>query len=107
MAIKVTLRKKPISKGRYSLYLDFYPAIPHPKTGKPTRREFLNLYISQKPKTSIDKQYNTETLKIGENIKQKKENFLNKPEIYSQYEKEQLRLKELGEQNFVEYFKKL
>ena len=75
MAIKVTLRKKPISKGRYSLYLDFYPAIPHPKTGKPTRREFLNLYISQKPKTSIDKQYNTETLKIGENIKQKKENF--------------------------------
>ena len=33
--------------------------------------------------------------------------YLNKPEIYSQYEKEQLRLKELGEQCFVEYFTKL
>ena len=32
---------------------------------------------------------------------------LNKPEIYSQYEKEQLRLKELGEQCFIEYFTKL
>lgn len=107
MATKVTLRQKPISKGRFSLYLDFYPAIPHPKTGKPTRREFLNLYIFQKPKTSIDKQHNSETIKIADSIKQKKENFLNKPEIYSQYEKEQLRLKELGNQNFVEYFKKL
>ena len=33
--------------------------------------------------------------------------YLNKPEIYSQYEKEQLRLKELGEQCFIEYFTKL
>lgn len=107
MATKVTLRQKSISKGRFSLYLDFYPAILHPKTGKPTRREFLNLYIFQKPKTSIDKQHNAETTRIAESIKQKKENFLNKPEIYSQYEKEQLRLKELGEQNFVDYFKKL
>ena len=38
---------------------------------------------------------------------QKRQNFLDKPEIYSQYEKEQLRLKELGEQCFVEYFTKL
>lgn len=50
MAIKVTLRKKAISKGRKSLYLDFYPPIPHPKTGKPTRREFLGMYIFEKPK---------------------------------------------------------
>ncbi|MFI0429221.1 tyrosine-type recombinase/integrase [Mariniflexile sp. HMF6888] len=107
MAIKVSLRQKKISKGRKSLYLDFYPAIPHPDTGEPTRREFLGLYIFEKPKSPFDKQHNTETLKIGESIRQKRENFLNKPEIYSQYEKEQLRLKELGEQCFVEYFKKL
>ena len=46
-------------------------------------------------------------MKIGESIRQKRENFLNKPEIYSQYEKEQLRLKELGERCFIEYFTKL
>ncbi|GAB4471389.1 MAG: site-specific integrase [Thermoflexibacter sp.] len=107
MTTKVTLRQKKISKGRRSLYLDFYPAIPHPETGKPTRREFLGLYIYEKPKTPIDKQHNTETLQIGESIRQKRENFLNKPEIYSEYEKEQLRKKELGEQCFIEYFRKL
>ena len=107
MATKVSLRQKKISKGRKSLYLDFYPPIPHPETGEPTRREFLGLYIYEKPKTPIDKQHNTETLQIGESIRQKRENILNKPEIYDQYEKEQLRLKELGEQCFIEYFTKL
>jgi integrase len=107
MATKVTLRQKKISKGRKSLYLDFYPAIPHPETGEPTRREFLGLYIFEKPKTPIDKQHNKETLQLAEQIRQKRENFLNKPEIYSEYEKEQLRKKELGEQCFIEYFRKL
>ena len=107
MATKVTLRQKPISKGRKSLYLDFYPPLPHPLTGKPTRREFLRLYIFDKTKNPFDKQHNIETIKIGESIRQKRENFLNKPEIYSQYEKEQLRLKEQGEKCFVEYFEKL
>lgn len=107
MTTKVTLRQKAISKGRKSLYLDFYPAIPNPETGEPTRREFLGLYIFDKPKNPIDKQHNTETLKIGESIRQKRENFLNKPEIYSQFEKEQIKLKEMGELCFVEYFKKL
>lgn len=107
MATKVKLRQKPISKGRKSLYLDFYPHIKHYKTGKPTRREFLGLYIFEKNKTPFDKQHNAETLKIGESIRQQRENLLNKPEIYSHYEKEQLRLKELSEQCFIKYFKEL
>lgn len=107
MITKVTLRQRKISKGRLSLYLDFYPAISHPETGKPTRREFLGLYVFEKPKTPIDRQHNTDTLKIAQSIRQKRENFLNKPEIYSQYEKEQLRIKKQGEQNFVTYFKEL
>lgn len=107
MAVKVSLRQKSISKKRKSLYLDFYPPIPHPETGEPTRREFLGLYIFEKAKTLIDKQHNTETLKIAESIRQKRENFLNKPEIYNEYEKEQLRKKELGEQCFIEYLRKL
>jgi integrase len=107
MAIKVTLRQKKISKGRQSLYLDFYPAIPHPETGEPTRREFLGLYVFDRPKTPIDKQHNKETLQLAEQIRQKRENQLNKPEIYTAYELEQKRIKELGEKNFVEYFKSL
>lgn len=107
MAIKVKLREKPISGNRKSLYLDFYPALPHPKTGKLTRREFLGLYIFDKPKTAIDKQHNKETSMLAEQIRQKKDNELNKPEVYTAFEKEQLRLKEMGEQDFVLYFEKL
>jgi integrase len=107
MTTKVTLRQKKISKGRQSLYLDFYPAIMHPETGEPTRREFLGLYVFEKVKNPINKIHNTETFQIGESIRQKRENFLNKPEIYSEYEKEQLRKKEKGEQCFIEYFRKL
>jgi integrase len=107
MAIKVKLRQKAISGNRQSLYLDFYPAIPHPETGEPTRREFLGLYIFEKPKTPIDKQHNKETLQLAKQIRQKRENYLNKPEIYTGYEKEQLKIKEQGEQNFVAYFKSL
>ena len=46
---KVFLRQKPISKGRLSLYLDFYPAIRNPRTGKISRREFLGIYIFAEP----------------------------------------------------------
>ncbi|MDB5241924.1 MAG: integrase family protein, partial [Spirosoma sp.] len=67
--IKVHLRKKPISDGRNSLYLDYYPAIPHPDTGKPTRREFLGLYVFNRPKTPADKDQNKETLTLAENIR--------------------------------------
>ncbi|MBI1767364.1 MAG: site-specific integrase [Bacteroidetes bacterium] len=107
MATKVKLRQKGISGNRQSLYLDFYPAIPHPETGEPTRREFLGYYILNKPKTAIDKQHNKETLQLGEQIRQKRENYINKPEIYTGYEQEQLKIKEKGEQNFVAYFKML
>jgi len=107
MATKVKLRNKAISGNRQSLYLDFYPAIPHPETGEPTRREFLGLYLYDKANNPIDKQHNKETLQLAEQIRQKRENHLNKPEIYTGYELEQKRIKELGEQNFVAYFKTL
>ena len=51
MAIKVTLRRKAISKDRESLYLDFYPEIIDPNTGKSTRRLFLKLYLRKYPKS--------------------------------------------------------
>ena len=58
MAIKVTVRQKEISNGRYSLFLDFYPHIKSPKTGKLTRREYLGIYIKKNPKTHIEKKDN-------------------------------------------------
>jgi len=103
--IKVTLRQKPIGKGRKSLYLDFYPAVV--RNGKETRREFLKMYIQEKTKTPIEKAGNTDTLRLAEAIRQKRENELNKPEIYNDYEREQLRKKELGEKCFVAYFRGL
>jgi DNA-binding transcriptional MerR regulator len=106
MAIKVTVRKKKISKNRLSLYLDFYPAIPHPETGKPTRREFLGKYIPVKSNNG-NKLYTKEQLDLSEQIRQKKELELNKPEIYSESEKQQLKIKKLGEKNFVAYFLEL
>ena len=85
MAIKVSLRKKAIAKERHSLYLDLYPAIINPETNEPTRREFLGYYIFDKPKTPVDKQHNKETLAIAEQIRQRRDNEINKPEIYAAY----------------------
>jgi len=107
MRVKVTLRQKKISEGRKSLYLDFYPSIPHPKTGKPTRREFLGKYILENPRSIFDKKNNTEILLIAEQIRAKRENELYKEEIYTVDEKERLKSLELGEQNFVQYFENL
>lgn len=90
-----------------SLYLDFYPPIPHPETGEPTRRKFLGLYVQETPKSTMDKAHKKETLLIGESIRQKQENFLNKPEIYSQFEQAQLKIKEAGEKSFIDYFAEL
>lgn len=107
MTTKVKLRQKPISGKRQSLYLDFYPPIENRETGQPTRREFLGLYLFEKPKNPFDKQHNKDTLQLAQQIRQKRDNQLNKPEIYSGFEKEQLRIRERGEKDFVEYFKKL
>jgi len=107
MATKVTLREKKISKGRKSLYLDFYPPILNLKTGKPTRREFLGIYIYEKATSPLDKQYNKEQLKLANEIWKKRTNILNKPEIYTEAEAEKLKIIELGKQCFIEYFKEL
>ena len=101
MATKVKLRQRAISGNRQSLYLDFYPPIPHPETGEPTRREFLGLYLFDKPKNPFDKQSNNETKQLAENIRAKRQieiqagnyGFLN------------TKLK--AETDFVQYFKQI
>lgn len=43
--IRATVRPKPILGNKESLYLDFYPPITNPETGRQTRREFLNMVV--------------------------------------------------------------
>lgn len=107
MSTKVKLREKAISGNRLSLYLDFYPPITNPETGELTRREFLGLYVYEKPRNPIDKQHNKDTKLLAEQIRQRRENNINKPEVYTEFEKEQLRIKEMGEKDFIPYFKSL
>jgi len=102
--IKITLRRKAISGNRSSLYLDFYPAVTI--DGKKTRREFLGAYLYDKPRLPVDKEHNIETLKLAEMKQMKRYNELNKPEIYNEFEMKQLRITEIGELSFSEYFDK-
>lgn len=104
--IKVTVRNKPLTdKRKLSLYLDFYPAIL--KDGKETRREFIKTYIYAKPKSDQEKQHNREKLSFAEALRLRRENEVNKPEIYANHEKELLRRQEIGSRSFKEYFLKL
>lgn len=66
---KVSLRKRPISGDRYSLYLDYYPAIRNPKTMKMSRREYLGFYIFANPRTKFQKEYNDSILMDAELIR--------------------------------------
>ena len=55
---KVTVRKRPIKNGQLSLYLDFYPPVRNPKTGKTTRREYLGIYIYANPTEKFEAEFN-------------------------------------------------
>ena len=57
MISKVYLRKKKISKGKVSLYLDFYPPILIPGTNRTTRRYFLNVHLPEKPKSFAEREH--------------------------------------------------
>jgi integrase len=94
---KVKLREKKISKNRKSLYLDYYPPIIDKKTGKSTRREFLRMYIFEKPRNPVDKQHNKEVKVLAENIRAQRQIDIQKstfgfiPSTKSKYD-------------FIEYF---
>ena len=90
MLTKVKLRQKPLADGKLSLYLDFYPPIADLVTGKKTRREFLQLHIWEKPKGSLQRQHNADTLFVAEQIRFERENALLKSNIYSDLEKEHI-----------------
>jgi len=104
--IRVTLRKKAISGGRLSLYLDYYPAFFNAASGCYSRREFLKLYLLAKPSSQIEKVLNAENLHRAELICSRRQNEVNKEFIYTPFELEELRKKEAGKKSFLLFFKK-
>lgn len=103
---KVTLRRKAIANGKLSLYLDFYPPYFNEESGEYSRREFLKLYLFAKPKNVIEKMNNAECQKTAELICIRRQNEMAKNDIYTPFELEQLRIREIGEKSFLQYFKK-
>ena len=65
---KVTLRRKPISKGRETLFLDIYPAVRHPDTGKLTRKYYLKIFLYTHPKNVSERLHNKETGELALHI---------------------------------------
>lgn len=97
----VKLRKAKLKDGkRLSLYLDYYPAIINPRTGKSSRREFLSMYIFVKPKNEIEKLRNKEILLRAEVIKNKRQNS-----IYNN--NYGFLTSDIEDKDFLEYFQKI
>lgn len=70
---KVTLRKRLLPSGKITLYLDYYPAIRDPKTNKLSRREYLGIYLVNKPRTAEERDLNKEKLMTAEGLRAQRE----------------------------------
>jgi site-specific recombinase XerD len=68
----VTLREKPMANNKLSLFLDYFPPIINPKTGKESRREFLKLHIFENPKNDTEKAHNKSTLEFADLVRSKR-----------------------------------
>lgn len=66
---KVSIRKKPITNGRDSLYLEFSPALLDMKTMRRVYKEHLHIYLYQKPKTNQHKEYSRRMMERAEGIR--------------------------------------
>ena len=94
---KVTLRQRPISNDRLSLYLDYYPAVRNPKTMKLSRRESLGFYIFANPRGKYQKEYNEAILMRAEVIRCRRQEAVINHE-FGFLDREQPKA------NFLEYF---
>lgn len=97
---KVHIRKKALTKGRHSIYLDFSPPIRNQKTGKPQRFEFLDIFVYDKPENNFERRHNSETMELVENLRA---NRL----LYIQNRKYGFISNRDRSASFVDYFKEL
>lgn len=70
---KVTLRKRLLPSGKITLYLDYYPAVRDPQTNKMSRRKYLGIYLSSKPRTQEKRELNKEKIITAEGIQAQRE----------------------------------
>ena len=99
------LKKKVLSDGNFSLYLDYYLGrvnVKDDKTGETVskvqrKREFLHLTLLASPRTPIERQQNKETLSLAQKIRFEREQEL-KDSMYG------YRLKKDRDINFLDYF---
>ncbi len=70
---KVTLRKRLLPSGKITLYLDYYPPIRDTKTDKMSRREYLGIYLVNKPRTQEDRDANKDKMVAAEGIRAQRE----------------------------------
>lgn len=98
LCTKVTVRKRPLKNGKTSLYLDFYPPIRNPKTGKLSRREYLGFYIYTKPTEEFQHEYNRSMLQKAELVRcRRTEAIINEEFGFLDRNK--------GQESFLDYFK--
>ena len=96
---KVFLRRKEISGGRLSLYLDFYPPIRNPHTNRLSRREGLGIYLYANPQSAREREFNASMEEKAEAIRCRRfEQLLN--EQFGFLDKEKMRM------DFLDYFRK-
>jgi len=95
---RVTIRKRTLKNGRESLMLDYAPPLKNPKNGKPQRFEFLDLFIYGKPANRLERQHNSETKTLAENIRAQRQLDIQNRKYGFKSDRDR-------SGNFVEYFK--
>ncbi|WP_272149770.1 tyrosine-type recombinase/integrase [Tenacibaculum aiptasiae] len=98
--MKISLKKKKLKTGKYSLFIEYYKGTIIDKNGKTKHDrefEYLKEYLVIEPKTKAEKQKNKETLKLAEKILS-----IRQAEYYQGKYKIQHSSKE--KTNFLEYY---
>lgn len=98
---KVKVRFKILKSGLMkSTYLDIYPAIIHPISGKVTRREYLRMYVYTKPKNEVEKIHNKNVIHRANIICNERQNQIYNNDFG-------FLASELDNKCFLEYFESL
>lgn len=91
--MSVTLRERPLSKGRSRLYIDYY-------ANYSTQSETLELFLYEKPKNLLEKEHNKQTKAIAETL-------VSRRILEIQEGKYDFNSKFKAKGSFLEYFNKL
>ena len=71
-ATRINIRKRQITNGSTSIYLDYYPGVFDRIKKRMVRHETLYLYVYDRPKTVADRQHNDEMMEIARQIRTKR-----------------------------------